>query len=261
MRVCVCTCPRHGNALHLSHSCAHNFLQPTTQSCTLFARLNPQPLSQFRKLDPSIINMSRQDPGRPPNFGEMCEWAERNFPIEFACFQAKVDNMMTPKELPYGWDPNYPQTPKPLLRDWISPTDTDRSALSFQSHLCLNIGYYQQPGRKLDQLHVFSAQTDTINMFFCREIKSDSKFVRVQPSRAMNDKGLVLYPLWNALRKSETDPENCGLIRTAALWLHVQRMLVPDFRGIHACKERFKAVCVAWTTYASSHPHCKSNTY
>ncbi|KAL5392055.1 hypothetical protein PMIN02_006280 [Paraphaeosphaeria minitans] len=184
---------------------------------------------------------------------ELDAWAQENFPEEFALFKAEVDKIMTPTSFPYGYDPNYANGPKPEYRDWILPDPESRKRLDMQSHLILVIGFFNKQdhdsGGPTDKLFVYMTNAEYLN--FGRQVKpngpASTTYIPYLPMAAIAGEDVVMFKFWKRIHHQTPKRRYGTLIMAAALYLHLVRQLLPDFRGPHAVKADFEAAVKAFS--------------
>lgn len=196
-------------------------------------------------------------------FEEVLAWATSEFPYAFNALQHLVDKIMIPSKLETGYNPNgYGKVsgPMPHFKDWIKPHVFDRNHLGMDLHSLLSIGYYEpdqhqmDPRRKtkFDLLVVYSVPASH-RMRLARKPGNGDTYQPLFGNDILDHPRLTLYPLWRAIKEHTPAGRSVlSLINIVALWLHVQRMMIPKFTGACASKENFRAACEA--VAASTHP-------
>ncbi|KAL1610799.1 hypothetical protein SLS60_002470 [Paraconiothyrium brasiliense] len=184
----------------------------------------------------------------PPTRQELEAWAQEAFPEDWALFKAEVDKIMKPVSLPYGYDPNYAAGPKPEYRDWERPTQLDATRLGMQSHMILIIGSFkrERPG-KVNRLFIYMTPGKEF-MKFGRQV-FEGKLPRHESMldrEATMSNDVYMYPFWKMINQNDPNRRDGRLVKTVAVYFHLLRWLLPDFRGQHAMKADFEAAVKAY---------------
>lgn len=150
----------------------------------------------------------------------------------------------------------------PDFPHWLTPYKPHRDALRFKTHMCLIIGHWvvKVPAgiKKAEKDPLCAYVTWPSNTVrFCRDVDNGSELVDVDHTRLEEWEGLKMFPLWHALYVYDGERESLEMIRTVVVYLHMQRMLIEEFKGRHASRERFGEACRAWKRYGGEHPGCE----
>lgn len=191
---------------------------------------------------------------KPSTLKELDEWAQASFPDELAVFKAEVDKIMTPTSTPYGYDPNDANGPKAEYKDWIMPIAEDRTRLYMQSYLILVIGSFKKKEHPTitDKLFVYMSHGECMNFGrMVYEVGSNlPTYVRCYDLQATMTKDIFLFPFWKRISSGDPKYKFGNALKTAALYLHLVRQLLSDFRGPHASKLQFEYALKAFTKQA-----------
>ncbi|KAF2439346.1 hypothetical protein P171DRAFT_448190 [Karstenula rhodostoma CBS 690.94] len=186
----------------------------------------------------------------PRTLEELDAWAQDTFPEEFAIFKAEVDKIMTPTSIPYGYKPNYPNGPKPKYKDWVMPDPESRNKLKMQSHLVLVIGTFKKadPKRLADKLIMYMTNGEYLN--FGRMVYTAGnklpKYEAHLDSQSTLAKDVFMFSFWKRITNQDPKKKYGTLVKTVALYLHLVRQLLADFRGPYGVEERFEAAVKAY---------------
>lgn len=73
-------------------------------------------------------------------------------------------------------------------------------------------------------------------------------FEPILDQQAMMDVDITMFPFWRKIHSRDPVHKYGEYVKSVAVYLHLVRGLLPDFRGRSASKENFEAACKACAT-------------